>query len=429
MTASHSRILQIDHQPKGPLLAGLDYGILGIYVLLVAIGWLNIFSSEWTEAQGYTIDFAKSHGKQIIWIGAAMVLITFVLLLDARVYHTLAYPIYGGVLLLLVATIFLGKEVNGARGWLVLGSFQFQTAELGKFATALALGRYLSTYGFDIKNFRQRIVAFVLIGVPMLVIIAQNDTGTALVLPALIFVLYRQGLSILYILVPLWAAVVSVLVLMVGKEPVLALIAGLFAVGWLIMRAQRKIVLVLLGIAVLSGGIVYSVDYGVNTVLQPHQRQRIDVLLGKIEDAKDAGYNVLQSLIAIGSGGLTGKGYLQGTQTKYNFVPEQSTDFIFCTVGEEWGFAGTTTVVLLYLLLFHRLIILAERQRFLLNRCYAYGVLSILLMHFAINISMTLGLFPVIGIPLPFISYGGSSLISFTLLLFVALKLDADART
>jgi rod shape determining protein RodA len=259
-------------------------------------------------------------------------------------------------------------------------------------------------------------------------VLAQNDTGSAMVFFSLVFVLFRQGLSPWYIIMPVWLGILSLAVLIVGINPVLITLGILTLLAYYFVRKQPKIILVLIGAAVLSAGIVFSVDFGVNHILKEYQRERIDVLIGKEVDPKGAGYNVHQSLIAIGSGGAVGKGFLKGTQTKYNFVPEQSTDFIFCTIGEEYGFAGSATLIFLYLTLMYRIVVMAERQKFMYNRCYAYGVLSIIFFHFTINLSMTMGLFPVVGIPLPFVSYGGSSLMAFTLLLFILLKLDAANR-
>ena len=399
-----------------------------IFLLLTIVGWISIYSSEYHENMAKVIDMSMSHGKQLIWISASLVLAFFIVLMDSRIYHTVSFLIYGFALALLVTTLFVGKTVAGAKGWIVIGSFQFQTAELAKVATVLVLARYLSTHGVDIRNFRDRIIAFALMLVPCLLVLLQNDTGSAIVFLSLIFILYRVGLSGWYIIIPVWLGIISLTVLMASKQPVLIGLGALTLLALLVVRRQPKLMFIIFGVALLSVGITFGVEYGFNNILQEHQRQRIDVLLGKEADPKGAGYNVHQSLIAIGSGGISGKGFLKGTQTKYDFVPEQSTDFIFCTIGEEYGFLGSAGVVVLFLLLMWRIIVIAERQKFLFNRLYAYGVFSIIFIHTTINIGMTLGIIPVIGIPLPFISYGGSSFIAFTVLLFILLKLDASDR-
>jgi rod shape determining protein RodA len=289
----------------------------------------------------------------------------------------------------------------------------------------MALAKYLSTLNIRMEDFKTKLIAGAIVAIPAVIILMQNDTGSALVFGAFIFVLYREGLTQNVLLFGFFAGVLFVLALMVKQTTLLVVIGSIAMLAYLLMRKTRKNVMSIALIAILACGIVLSVDYAYNKVLQSHQRERIDVLLGKKSDPKGAGYNVNQSLIAIGSGGLTGKGYLQGTQTKYDFVPEQSTDFIFCTVGEEWGFAGTAVVLLLFLGMLYRIIYIAERQRSSYTRIYAYGVASILFFHIMINVGMAIGLAPVIGIPLPFFSYGGSSLWSFTILLFILIKLDS----
>jgi rod shape determining protein RodA len=410
------------------LFANIDWLTFWVYVVLLCFGWLNIYSSEYNEEQHKLIEFSKNHGKQLIWIGICVFLIVLILLMDFRIWHTLAYVLYAFAIGLLLITLVKGKVVNAAQGWIQIGGFQLQPVEIAKFATAMALARYISQHGFDIKKLKQQAGAWGLIFLPIALVLAQNDTGSAMVFLSLVFVLFRIGLNPLFIIIPVWLGVISLSVMIAGKYFVLIGLGIIAAVLWLILRKVRKLVFLGLGILVLSAGFSYGVDFGIHHVLKPYQRERIDVLIGKVEDKKGAGYNVHQSLIAIGSGGVMGKGFLKGTQTKFNFVPEQSTDFIFCTVGEEYGFAGSAIVILLYVLLFYRLIRIAERQKFSFNSYYAYGVLAILFFHFAINIGMALGLFPVIGIPLPYFSYGGSSLIGFTIMLFILLKLDAANR-
>jgi rod shape determining protein RodA len=315
--------------------------------------------------------------------------------------------------------------VKGSYGWIDIGSFKLQPAEFAKFATNMALAKYLSTLGIRMQDLRTKIISFLIIGVPGAIILLQNDTGSAMVFGSFIFVLYREGLSGNVLLLGFFVVVLFVISLLVKKTVLFGIIAGAALVFYFLVRKTRKNILIIVAGALVAAAIVFSVDYVYNNVLQLHQRTRIDVVLGKELDLKGAGYNVNQSKIAIGSGGWFGKGFLQGTQTKFDFVPEQSTDFIFCTVGEEWGFMGSLVVIGLFLLLLVRIIVIAERQRSQYTRIYGYGVASILFFHLMINIGMTIGLAPVIGIPLPFFSYGGSSLWSFTILLFVFIKLDA----
>lgn len=412
--------------PRGQSLFGrLDWVLLGIYFTMLIIGFFNIYSSEFSESQQQLVDFSMSHGKQITWVGISLFVGFIILMLDVRIYHTLGYVFYAGMLILVVATIFVGKVVNGAQGWLQIGGFQLQAAEPMKVATALALAKFLSNYGIDLKTTRDKAWAMGFIFLPCILVLAQNDTGSALVFLALFVVLFRQGLEPWFIVLPVYIGVVSLMVLIFDKLPVLIVLSVIGVLAYFVIRRSPKIIILLIACYILSAGVIMGVDFAYHKVLKDYQRDRIEVLIGKKVDMKGAGYNVHQSLIAIGSGGIIGKGYLKGTQTKYNFVPEQTTDFIFCTIGEEWGFLGSLVLMLLYMALMSRIIIIAERQKFIFNRCYAYGLLSIIFIHFLINISMTLGLFPVIGIPLPFISYGGSAMLGFTILLFILLKLDA----
>ncbi len=408
------------------LFGRLDWVLVSIYFALIVIGWFNIYSSEYSENQKAMFDFSMSHGKQITWVGISLFVGFIILMLDVRVYHTLGYVFYAVMLVLVVATIFVGKVVNGAQGWLQIGGFQLQSAEPMKVATALALAKFLSNYGIDLKTRRDKAFAFAIIFLPVALVLAQNDTGSALVFLALFVMLFRQGLEPYFIVIPVWIGAVSLMVLVFDKLPVIIVLSVIGVIGYLLLRRSPiRAIFLLIVLYLFSLGVVFGVDFAFNKILKDYQRDRIEVLIGKKVDMKGAGYNVHQSLIAIGSGGFIGKGYLKGTQTKYNFVPEQTTDFIFCTIGEEWGFLGSALVVLLYMALMYRITVIAERQKFVFNRCYAYGVLSIIFIHFLINISMTLGLFPVIGIPLPFISYGGSAMLGFTILLFILLKLDA----
>jgi rod shape determining protein RodA len=399
--------------------------VVGLYLALVFIGWLNIYAAVYNETHNHIVDLSQKYGKQMIFIIAAILLALGILIIDPKFFSQFAWFIYGFFLLMLIIVIFSGREIAGSRGWFAIGGFGIQPAEFAKMATALALAKYLGTLDVSIARFRSLAIASAIILVPAVVVLLQHDTGSAIVFLALVIVLYRAGLTGLVPLAFIVLPVLGILSLLVPKlilVVVLLLVAGSFY-----FFSNRKLRTILMTSAILLGsvGFVFSVDYGVNRILEPHQRNRIHVLLGQDVDLKGAGYNVNQSLIAIGSGRFFGKGFLQGTQTKYNFVPEQSTDFIFCTVGEEWGFLGSAIMLILYLSLFIRIILMAERQRSRFSRYYGYGVASILFFHFAINIGMTLGLMPVIGIPLPFVSYGGSSLWAFTVLLFIFIRQDS----
>lgn len=407
------------------ILQNLDWTLVGIYLLMIFIGWMNIYAAVYNEEHQSLFDFSQNYGKQAIWVSGALLIALMVLVIDGKFYAAFSYPTYGLILLLCLSTFAFARDVKGSFGWIDIGSFKLQPAEFAKFATNMALAKYLSTLGIRMQNLRTKVISALLIGVPMMIILLQNDTGSALVFVSFIFVLYREGLSGNVLLLGFFAVVLFVLSLLVKKAVLFGIIAAIALIFYFLVRKTRKNIAIIIAGASIAAGIVFSVDYIYNNVLQQHQRTRIDVLLGKELDLKGAGYNVNQSKIAIGSGGWAGKGFLQGTQTKFDFVPEQSTDFIFCTVGEEWGFIGSVVVIGLFLTLLIRIIIIAERQRSQYTRIYGYGVASILFFHLMINIGMTIGLAPVIGIPLPFFSYGGSSLWSFTILLFVFIKLDA----
>ena len=330
------------------------------------------------------------------------------------------------MLLSLVAVLLAGKKVAGATSWFAIGSFSIQPSEFAKMATALALAHFLSGMDVDLKKLRTKLISGIIIGLPAVLILLQNDTGSALVYFSLILVLYREGMSGDILIIGFITAVLFVLTLLIDQYIVLGIYtAGIIAFAVFLKRSKRNY-MILAGLLIVGAGLIFSVNYAFNNILEEHQKTRINVLLGKEKDIHGAGYNVHQSLIAIGSGGFSGKGFLQGTQTKYDFVPEQSTDFIFCTVGEEWGFLGTASTIFLFCVLLFRIIYVAERQRSHFSRSYGYAVFSILFFHFAINIGMTIGLVPVIGIPLPFFSYGGSSLWGFTVLLFVFIRMDAS---
>lgn len=407
------------------ILQDLDWTLVGIYLLMIFVGWMNIYAAVYNEDHGNLFDLTQNYGRQAIWITGAMVIALMILVIDGKFYAAFSYPIYGIILLMCLSTFAFARDVKGSYGWIDIGNFKLQPAEFAKFATNMALAKYLSTLGIQMQNLRTKVISFLLIGVPTGIILLQNDTGSAMVFASFVFVLYREGLSGNVLLLGFLAVVLFVLALLVKQYILFAIIGSVAFIFYLLVRKTRRNILIVMAGAILAAGIVFSVDYVYNNVLQAHQRTRIDVLLGKEQDLKGAGYNVNQSKIAIGSGGWFGKGFLQGTQTKFDFVPEQSTDFIFCTVGEEWGFLGSASLIGLFMLLLIRIIIIAERQRSQYSRIYGYGVASILFFHLMINIGMTIGLAPVIGIPLPFFSYGGSSLWSFTILLFVFIKLDA----
>jgi rod shape determining protein RodA len=409
------------------IFRNIDWRVVSMYLALVLIGWINIYAAVFNEQHRSILDMDQPYGRQVIWIGTSLVIALFIMVTDAKVFNAFAYPTYGIVLLTLVAVLFAGSEVAGSKSWFKIGSFALQPAEFGKFATNLALARFMGSLDFDIRKLRNRIIPLIIIFVPALLILMQNDTGSALVYLSFGIVLYRHGLPSAFIFIALGAVILALSALLVDRFVVIGILAVITAILLLFyIRRTRKNITRLVGIFILAAGFVYSVDFAFEHVLEAHQKTRINVLLGKEIDLKGAGYNVNQSKIAIGSGGFFGKGFLRGTQTKFNFVPEQSTDFIFCTLGEEWGFLGTTAVIALFLGLCVRLIMMAERQRSVFSRVYGYGVASILFFHFFVNVGMTIGVLPVIGIPLPFFSYGGSSLWAFTILLFIFVKLDAN---
>lgn len=458
----------------------LDWPTVLLYLILVLLGWINIYAAVYSDEHQSILDMGQRYGKQLIWIIAGVVLAVMVLTVDSKFYAAFANHIYASTILLLIAVLIFGKEVNGARAWFEFGNVALQPAELGKFATNLAIAKCISQFDFKMQKLRSYLILTTLIAIPSLLIILQNDTGSALVFAVFVFVFFREGMNgmvlfwgfaagalfILALLLDEFKLLLFLLTISLGAYGVLrqsiketligfATIAGTFGLVWgineiltlggsplqllLITTIITTILVIIYAIFrrigevwriilffVFAIGISMSVHYFYKNVMASHQRDRIDQLLGIKMDKLGKGYNVNQSKIAIGSGGITGKGFLKGTQTKYNFVPEQSTDFIFCTVGEEWGFVGSTVVLGLFLLLLIRIITLAERQRSQFSRVYGYGVACILFFHIAINISMTIGLAPVIGIPLPFFSYGGSSLWAFTILLFIFMRLDAS---
>jgi len=410
---------------KDAVLQNIDWILVSLYLILVIMGWFNIYAAVYNEEYKSIFDTSQSYGMQLVWIGSSLIIAFVILVIDGEFFPKFAWVLYAAFILLLIVVIFAGKEVKGSKSWIELGSFRIQPAEFAKFATNLALAKYLSNINIKFEKLNTKLIAAAIFAVPALIIIAQNETGSALVYGSFILVLYREGLSG-NILIMGVAMVILFIAALLMDELVLITLMGIIAAGsFFFVRFKMRNIMIVSGILLASVAFVHSVDYTFTNILEPHQKKRINVLLGKEVDPKGAGYNVNQSMIAIGSGGILGKGYLNGTQTKYNYVPEQSTDFIFCTVGEEWGFFGSLTVLGLFIFLLLRLIYLAERQRSTFSRIYGYGLASIIFIHLAINIGMTIGLAPVVGIPLPFFSYGGSSLWSFTVLTFIFVRLDA----
>lgn len=405
---------------------GIDWVLITLFAVLVLIGWMSIFAATYDESQPSIFDLDKSYGRQFLWIIGSMILGGAILLTDSKFYITVAYVIYTVVLLLLALVFVIGTSKHGNMNWIEIGSFQLQPSEFAKFATNLALAKYLSGLNVNMRNLRTRFVSLGFFALPALLVLLQGDTGSALVFLSYFLVLFRFGLPGSYLLLGVYVIALSVLALLFDKLILILVLFGITGILLYIARKNRTVIFIVIVAMLFSSGYVLTTDYVFNHVLEKHQQQRVNVLLGKKVDVKDADYNVRQSKIAIGSGGLIGKGFMNGTLTKYNFVPEQSTDFIFCTIGEEYGFLGSSLLLLIYLTLILRILFVAQRQRSRFSMIYAYGVAAIIFFHLLINIGMTIGLMPVIGIPLPFISYGGSSLWSFTILLFILIKLDGD---
>lgn len=406
----------------------IDWVTVGIYIAIVFFGWLNIFAVTYdSEANQSIFDLSLNSGRQLMFIVTGGVLISAILIIDRQFYETFAYIIYGAVLFLLLLVPIIGKEVGGNKAWLGIGSFGVQPSEFAKFATTLVIAKFIGSIGFKMDNMRNQIILFALMGAPILLILAQKDYGTAMVFMVFLIVFYREGMSPFLLLVGIGVATIFILTLLVKNNWILF---GIIGVIWgIVMYTNRRKKIKRLIVITAGAGIliftITSVDYIFNNFLEEHHQKRVMSMLNPDADPLGYGWNVTQSKIAIGSGGFFGKGFLKGTQTKFDFVPEQSTDFIFCTIGEEHGWIGSLIVITLFMGLLFRLIFLAERQKNKFSRTYGYSVALIFFFHFAVNIAMTIGLFPVIGIPLPFFSYGGSSLWGFTILLFIFLKLDA----
>ena len=478
---------------RGSIKKNIDWITLILYFSLVIIGWFSIYAAGYEfNLENNFFDFSQRYGKQLIWIGLASIIGLSFLFIDSKVYSVLAYLIYAIGISLLIVTLFLATEIKGSKSWLVFGPVSIQPAEFAKFTTALALAKYMSSFNFKINNLKNILIALCIIFIPFVIILLQNETGTALVYIAFMFVLYREGMSGFVLFLGFWAVLLVILIIRYAdisimnekgemglflsyisiiisliifllkekkykktafkfilinftlfflayflnklnwanfnleKTALFSLILFVIFFIWRAIKDRSKKFLLLLLFCSLSVAYCYSVDYIFDNFMQTHQQVRIKETLGVEHDPSGAGYNVNQSKIAIGSGGIKGKGFLNGTQTKLKYVPEQDTDFIFCTIGEEHGFIGSIVVLTLFLILLLRLIFLAERQRSSFSRIYGYSLVSILFFHLLINIGMVIGITPVIGIPLPFISYGGSSLWGFTILLFVFIKLDIE---
>jgi rod shape determining protein RodA len=413
-------------QQNNRFFFNVDWITILIYVALCAIGFVNIYASIYTGTDSDLFNFGSNYGKQLIFIITGLILGFSILLLDAKFFSVFSPIIYGVTMFLLLVVLVVGRNVGGNQAWIPLGSFRLQPSELAKFGTALLLARYVSSFNPKLTTLKPVLIAAAIIILPMCLIMLQPDAGSTLVFLSFMFPLYREGLPG-YLLILFWGMVL-LFILNLYLTP-LVLISSILAIGALFIYYNKKKQqrMILIGIITFAAiGYLFIAKVIFEKVLQPHQQTRIELILGLKTDPKGAGYNVNQSKIAIGSGQATGRGFLQGTQTKYGYVPEQSTDFIFSTIGEEWGFAGCFVVIALYLTMLLRIVNLAERQRSTFSRVYGYCVASIIFFHVFINIGMTIGIIPVIGIPLPFISYGGSSLWSFTVLLFIFLKLDSN---
>jgi len=412
---------------EGDIAGKLDWVAVLLYLAMVGLGWINIYASVYDDSVKQTIwDLSLNSGRQLIFIGASFIIILAIVVIDMRFYETFAYLFFGIILFVLLLVPFVGKEVGGNKAWIGVGSFGVQPSEFAKFITAMAVAKFIGSVGFRMDNLKNQAILFAMIIIPMALILLQKDTGTALVFTSFVLVFYREGLSPFLLIIGISAALIFILTLLVPNQLFLHGAIAVILIALIVYGKKkfRRIAILTVG-AIIISGVIESVDYVITDVLKPHQQNRIKALINPDADPLGYGWNVTQSKIAIGSGGFIGKGFLEGTQTKFDFVPEQSTDFIFCTIGEEHGWLGSLLVIALFVTLLLRVVFIAERQKSRFARAYGYSVASIFFFHFAVNIGMTIGLFPVIGIPLPFFSYGGSSLWSFTILLFVLLKLDA----
>ncbi|MCX4358683.1 MAG: rod shape-determining protein RodA [Rikenellaceae bacterium] len=470
------------YRRESAIFGGVDWWTVLIYVMLVGLGLLSIYAAVYNEEHSSVFDMSQKYGSQLMWIGICMVMNIVILLVDSKYYHYLAYQAYALSILLLLLTFVVGRTINGAHSWIRIGPFSMQPVEFAKMTTALALGKYMSNYGFNIHRMGSLSRVAMIIALPALIAYAQNDTGSAMVFGSFLFMLYREGFTgwvylvlgtVVFLFVgsffvepeALYMLIFVLAVLMESRSNgflrqktiyvstvflvMLLIMSAAFVMGYALtitmafilslavtlplvavyaVRHQLRNVVVFVLFFIGSLLFVTSVDYVFDNVLKSHQQDRILDLLGLENDVKGAGYNVNQSKIAIGSGGVLGKGFLQGTQTKFDFVPEQSTDFIFCTVGEEWGFVGSVGVLALFMVLIYRLMRMGDKQRDTFGRVYCYGVAGVFFFHVLINIGMTIGIVPVIGIPLPFFSYGGSSLLTFSAMLFIAIRLNCNTQ-
>ncbi|MFN2260990.1 MAG: rod shape-determining protein RodA [Psychroflexus sp.] len=410
-------------------LLQIDWLSILIVILLIAFGWSNIYSTTVTASDVQVFDFSKIYGKQLIWIGLGVFITILILSVEAKFFEQFSSVIYIVAVISLGGLFLFGKTIAGQTAWYSFGSFSIQPAEFVKTAVALVLAKYLSEINVDLKKFRSQIKAAGIIAIPFLLIMLQPDAGSALIYLAFIIPLYREGLPHWYIVVGFLAATIFILTLKFGFTYIAPIIFVMAVIIFLFNRKNKPKILKYILITLLCIGFSYSVNFILNDVLLPHQKERFDVLIGESNDIKGSAFNLYQSEVAIGSGGLSGKGWLKGTQTQGRFVPEQHTDYIFSTVGEEWGFLGTSSVVILFVSLILRLFYLAERQKSQFNRIYGYCVFSVIFFHFFVNIAMVIGLFPTVGIPLPFFSYGGSGLWGFIILIFIFLKMDAKRKS
>ena len=411
---------------RNKIIGKIDWWVLIMYIALVAIGVSTIYAAAFNEAHPSLFDISQHYGKQALFAGVSLFAGFIIMLIDAKFFNTFAYIIYGFSILLLIFVLIGGTTIAGSRSWIQLGNFSFQPSEFAKFGTALAVAHYLGGVNTDFSKVKTQMIAYAMVLLPIMLILAQGDAGSALVFLVFILVFYREGMSGKILLAGLFTVILFLLTLYFSKWYVLIGLLSIFIGLLFVIERTKKNIWKLVAILIVSAAMVFSVDFFFYKVLKQHQRTRINITLGIEKDIHGVGYNLHQSKIAIGSGGFSGKGYMQGTMTKYDFVPEQHTDFIFCTIGEEFGFIGSFVLLSLYFAFLVRIIWLAERQRSTFSRIYGYAIASIMFFHLMVNIGMTIGLMPVIGIPLPFLSYGGSSLLMFSMMFFVFLKQDAN---
>lgn len=411
---------------RNNIVGKIDWWLLLMYLALVIIGVSTIYAAAYNENHPNIFDMSQHYGKQALFLGVSVFMGLIIMLIDAKFFNTFAYVIYGLSILTLFYVLVAGSTIAGSKSWIQIGGFSFQPSEFAKFGTALAVAHYLGGINTDFSKLKTQMIAYAMVLFPMMLVLMQGDTGSSLVFLVFILVFYREGMSGNILLIGLAAVVLFLLTLYFSKWYVLIGLVVLFIMLMFFIERSKKNIWKMIAVFAVSAMFVFSVDFFFYEVLKQHQRNRINIILGIEKDTRGVGYNLHQSKIAIGSGGFSGKGYMQGTMTKYNFVPEQHTDFIFCTIGEEFGFIGSFLLLSLYLAFLIRLILLAERQRSPFSRIYGYAIASIIFFHLMVNIGMTIGLMPVIGIPLPFLSYGGSSLLMFSLMFFVFLKQDAN---